>query len=47
MKHANRNLRTLVGAAMLSAVAFVLQFLEFPVPLSRCGFNRASIMSSG
>ena len=34
MKHANRNLRTLVGAAMLSAVAFVLQFLEFPVPLS-------------
>lgn len=34
MKQANRNLRTLVGAAMLSAVAFVLQFLEFPVPLS-------------
>lgn len=30
----NRNLRKLVGTAMLSAVAFVLQFLEFPMPLS-------------
>ena len=34
MKQSNRKLRTLVGAAMLSAVAFVLAFLEFPVPLS-------------
>ena len=34
MKRSNRKLRTLVGAAMLSAVAFVLAFLEFPVPLS-------------
>ena len=30
----NRNLRKLVGTAMLAAVAFVLQFLEFPMPLS-------------
>lgn len=30
----NRNLRKLVGSAMLAAVAFVLQFLEFPMPLS-------------
>ena len=34
MKQSNRKLRTLVGAAMLSAMAFVLAFLEFPVPLS-------------
>ena len=34
MKRSNRKLRALVGAAMLSAVAFVLAFLEFPVPLS-------------
>lgn len=34
MKQSNRKLRTLAGAAMLSAVAFVLAFLEFPVPLS-------------
>ena len=30
----NKNLRKLVGTAMLAAVAFVLQFLEFPMPLS-------------
>ena len=30
----NTNLRRIVGAAMLAAVAFVLQFLEFPMPLS-------------
>ena len=30
----NKNLRKLVGSAMLAAVAFVLQFLEFPMPLS-------------
>ena len=30
----NNNLRKLVGTAMLAAVAFVLQFLEFPMPLS-------------
>ena len=30
----NKKLRKLVGTAMLSAVAFVLQFLEFPMPLS-------------
>ena len=30
----NKKLRKLVGTAMLSAVAFVLQFLEFPIPLS-------------
>ena len=30
----NRNLRKLVGTAMLAAVAFVLQFLEFPMQLS-------------
>lgn len=34
MKSSGLKLRTLVGAAMLSAVAFVLQFLEFPMPLS-------------
>lgn len=30
----NKKLRKLVGTAMLAAVAFVLQFLEFPMPLS-------------
>ena len=30
----NNYLRKLVGTAMLAAVAFVLQFLEFPMPLS-------------
>ena len=30
----SKNLRTIVGAAMLSAAAFVLQLLELPMPLS-------------
>lgn len=34
MKSSKQNLRKLVGSAMLAAAAFVLQFLEFPVPLS-------------
>lgn len=33
MKKQN-HLRALVGVAMLAAVAFVMQFLEFPMPLS-------------
>ena len=34
MKPSSRKLHTMIGTAMLSAVAFVLQFLEFPMPLS-------------
>ena len=34
MSISNQKLRILVGAAMLSAVAFVLQFFELPMPLS-------------
>ena len=34
MKTSNQKMHILVGAAMLSAVAFVLQLLELPMPLS-------------
>ena len=34
MKPSSRRLHTMIGTAMLSAVASVLQFLEFPLPLS-------------
>ncbi len=34
MNPSSRKLHTMIGTAMLSAVAFVLQFLEFPMPLS-------------
>ena len=34
MKPSSRKLHTMIGTAMLSAVAFVLQFLEFPMPRS-------------
>ena len=34
MKEKKRSARTLTVTALLSAVAFVLAFLEFPVPLS-------------
>lgn len=39
MENKNKiSVRVLTGAAMLSAVAFVLQYLEFPVPLLMPGF---------
>ena len=34
MNNRNIRIRTLTGTAMLAAISFVLQYLEFPVPLS-------------
>ena len=45
------NIRLLVGTGMLSGLAFVLQYLEFPIPIMpffiRFDYSRSSIYRNG